>query len=71
MHGNMNVSYSSTLPVCVRAMDRGSFALLPLSLISKQHHCLVHAFIPSELASQNKLGIFGFRTFQFVRRPVF
>ena len=43
--------YSSPLPVCLRAVDRSSFALLPLSLISKQHHCLVHVFIPSRLVS--------------------
>ena len=45
---------TSALSVCLRAVDRGSFTFLPLCLISKHHHCLVHVFIPSRLVSQNK-----------------
>ena len=61
---------TSALSVCLGAVDRGSFILLPTCLLSKQHHCLVHVFIPSRLVSQNKCGIYGFRTFQFVKRSV-
>ena len=60
-------SCSSPLTQCLHAVDRGSLTLLPLPLISKQRHCLAHVFIPSRLIYQNKWGICGFRTFQFVK----